>query len=273
MRRFMFADDDVICSSMLPNGRAATGVNDTMSLRLIPAISAVSGVRKLELPIIKSARAYSYTVMDPGSMIHRQSHNSQLIVLGSGTFDAVVNDDVFSDLGEADWLYVPPDTPYRLSSTSGGVFVTALESVPRSQPRTRQHVVRRFLFAERDVLSSTMMPRDQGPGDATSLRRPFSDSDAPGVQEYEIPILKDSKSYTYTMFDAGGVVRPHAHDEGQLRVVTRGIFDFDVEGRNFSDLRPGDWIYLPKDTSYSIVCRAAGAMLQPYGMSCKCTGG
>ena len=106
--------------------------------------------------------------------------------------------------------------------------------------------------------------------DTHSLRViPALSGDA-GVTKYEIPILKESHSYTFTKFDAGSKVKPHSHDEGQLRIITRGLFNFVVNGETFKDMGELDWIYIPKGTVYSIETVEAGAMVTPYHTSCEC---
>ena len=49
----------------------------------------------------------------------------------------------------------------------------------------------------------------------------------------------ESHSYTYTKFGAGSTVRSHAHDEGQLRIITSGSFNFVVNGEKFEQFRRG----------------------------------
>src|SRR5688572_10330405 len=94
---------------------------------------------------------------------------------------------------------------------------------------------------------------ETGFNDTHSLRViPALSGDA-GVTKYEIPVLKESNSYTYTKFAAGSKVKTHAHDEGQLRILTSGSFDFVVNGEKFEKLEEADWIYIPKDAEYGIV--------------------
>lgn len=135
-------------------------------------------------------------------------------------------------------------------------------------------MLRRFLFAERDVLCSKQMPdgkNQKGINDTHSLRViPALSGDA-GVTKYEIPVLKESHSYTYTKFDAGTKVKRHSHDEGQLRIITSGSFNFVVNDEKFDQLEEADWIYIPKDVEYSIETLEPGAMLTGYGMSCRCS--
>ncbi len=50
MRRFLIAERDVLCSKMMPNGKGLDGLNDTHSLRQIPALSGDGGVKKYEIP-------------------------------------------------------------------------------------------------------------------------------------------------------------------------------------------------------------------------------
>jgi hypothetical protein len=77
--------------------------------------------------------------------------------------------------------------------------------------------MRRFFFAERSIICSKMMPNGMnstGLNDTHSLRLIPSLSADRGVTKYEIPILKESRSYTLTKYETGSVVRPHNHDEG-----------------------------------------------------------
>lgn len=135
-------------------------------------------------------------------------------------------------------------------------------------------MLRRFLFAERDILCSKQLPdgkNQKGINDTHSLRViPALSGDA-GVTKYEIPVLKESHSYTYTKFDAGTNVKRHSHDEGQLRIITSGSFNFVVNDEKFEKLEEADWIYIPKDADYSIETLEPGAILTGYGMSCKCS--
>jgi quercetin dioxygenase-like cupin family protein len=135
-------------------------------------------------------------------------------------------------------------------------------------------MLRRFLFAERDVLCSKQMPcgkNEKGINDTHSLRViPALSGDA-GVTKYEIPVLKESHSYTFTKFAAGTKVARHTHDEGQLRIITSGSFNFIVNEEKFEKLEEADWIYIPKDTEYSIETLQPGAIITGYGMSCKCS--
>lgn len=136
-------------------------------------------------------------------------------------------------------------------------------------------MLRRFLFAERDVLCSKQMPSgkdEKGINDTHSLRVIPALSGDSGVTKYEIPVLKESHSYTYTKFESGSTVRSHSHDEGQLRIITSGSFNFVVNGESFKELEEADWIYIPKDAEYSIETLKPGAILTGYGMSCKCSG-
>ena len=136
-------------------------------------------------------------------------------------------------------------------------------------------MLRRFLFAERDVLCSKQMPSgkdEKGINDTHSLRVIPALSGDSGVTKYEIPVLKESHSYTYTKFESGSTVRSHSHDEGQLRIITSGSFNFVVNGESFKELEEADWIYIPKDAEYSIETLKSGAILTGYGMSCKCSG-
>lgn len=135
-------------------------------------------------------------------------------------------------------------------------------------------MLRRFLFAERDVLCSKQMPcgkNETGINDTHSLRVIPALSGNAGVTKYEVPVLKESHSYTYTKFAAGSIVQTHSHDEGQLRIITSGSFDFVVNGEKFEKLEEADWIYIPKDAEYSITTLEPGAILTGYGMSCKCS--
>jgi len=112
---------------------------------------------------------------------------------------------------------------------------------------------------------------ETGINDTHSLRViPALSGDA-GVTKYEIPVLKESHSYTYTKFAQGSFVAKHSHDEGQLRIITSGKFEFTVNGEVFKDLEEADWIYIPKDADYSIKTIVSGAILTGYGMSCKCS--
>jgi quercetin dioxygenase-like cupin family protein len=135
-------------------------------------------------------------------------------------------------------------------------------------------MMRRFLIAERDVLCSKMMPSGKGMkglNDTHSLREIPAKSAKSGVTKYEIPVIKESKSYTFTEFARNASVKPHSHDEGQLRIITRGSFEFVVAGQKYEQLEEGDWIYIPKDTEYSIDTESGGAIITGYGMSCRCT--
>lgn len=136
-------------------------------------------------------------------------------------------------------------------------------------------MLRRFLFAERDVLCSKQMPsgkNEKGINDTHSLRVIPALSGDSGVVKYELPVLKESHSYTYTKFESGSTVKSHSHDEGQLRIITSGSFNFTVDSVNFEDLEEADWIYIPRDAEYSIETLKPGAILTGYGMSCKCSG-
>ena len=50
LRRFLFAERDVLCSKQMPSGKDEKGINDTHSLRVIPALSGDDGVTKYEIP-------------------------------------------------------------------------------------------------------------------------------------------------------------------------------------------------------------------------------
>jgi len=131
----------------------------------------------------------------------------------------------------------------------------------------------RFLIAERHVLCSKMMPSGKGLdglNDTHSLRRIPALSGDDGVKKYEIPITKESKFYTFTDFSPQSEVRTHAHDESQLKIVTRGSFTFVVGGERFEQMEEADWIYIPKGVPYSITTSEGGAMLTPYHVRCEC---
>jgi quercetin dioxygenase-like cupin family protein len=131
--------------------------------------------------------------------------------------------------------------------------------------------MRRFLNAGRDVLCSKMMPSGKGVeglNDTHSLRQIPAMSGDGGVKKYELPIIKESKSYTFTEFAPKSVVRMHSHDEAQLRIITRGSFDFVVGDQRFAQLEEADWIYIPKDTLYSISTNEGGAVITGYGVPC-----
>ncbi len=135
--------------------------------------------------------------------------------------------------------------------------------------------MRRFLIAEREVLCSKMMPcgkDSDGLNDTHSLRLIPALSAGGGVRKMELPVLKDSKSYTLTQFAVGSSVKTHKHDEAQLRIITKGTFDIVVRAQKFKELKEGDWLYIPKDTPYRIQCGEEGAIVTGYGMSCKCSG-
>lgn len=114
---------------------------------------------------------------------------------------------------------------------------------------------------------------EKGLNDTHSLRVIPALSGSSGVTKYEIPVLKESHSYTFTKFDSASTVKTHSHDEGQLRIIASGSFNFIVNAEKFEQLEESDWIYIPKDIDYSIETLEQGAIVTGYGMSCRCSGG
>jgi quercetin dioxygenase-like cupin family protein len=111
---------------------------------------------------------------------------------------------------------------------------------------------------------------ETGINDTHNLRVIPARSGVGGVTKYEIPIIKESRTYTYTKFAAGSVVKTHSHDESQLRVICSGSFTFVVNGETFEELEEMDWIYIPENVKYSIRTLKPGSMLTPYHKNCEC---
>jgi len=134
-------------------------------------------------------------------------------------------------------------------------------------------MLRRYLLAERSVLCSKQMPdgkNETGLNDTHSLRVIPAKSGVGGVTKYEIPIIKESRTSTYTKFAEGSTVKTHSHDESQLRVICSGSFTFVVNGEAFEGLEEMDWIYIPEHVKYSITTLKAGSILTQYHTNCEC---
>jgi hypothetical protein len=48
------------------------------------------------------------------------------------------------------------------------------------------------------------------------------------------------------------------------------VFKVSTGGKEYDDMKEGDWIYIPEKTVYSITCVAEGAIITGYGMACEC---
>lgn len=70
----------------------------------------------------------------------------------------------------------------------------------------------------------------------------------PGVQSTQLPIVVGRDLLCFiSSLDPGTIVPEHAHTHAVLRVVIEGELIF---GRKV--LKPGDWMYVPARTTYSI---------------------
>jgi mannose-6-phosphate isomerase-like protein (cupin superfamily) len=101
--------------------------------------------------------------------------------------------------------------------------------------------------------------RDPG---MAAVRRDLKRSGMPkGVQTYQMPIVVGRDLLCFiSSLDPGTIVPEHAHSHAVLRVVIEGELIF---GRK--TLKPGDWMFVPARTTYSIRAGRKKKLLIFYG--------
>jgi mannose-6-phosphate isomerase-like protein (cupin superfamily) len=93
----------------------------------------------------------------------------------------------------------------------------------------------------------------------------------PGVEQWQIPIvlgadknIQDILCFVSRM-EPGAKVPEHSHNHGLLRIVIEGTLKYrDLE------LKPGDWMLVPKGVSYSVEAGARGChVMYPHPIEAK----
>lgn len=84
------------------------------------------------------------------------------------------------------------------------------------------------------------------------------------IKKYVIPVdITDANFLVLTEVSAGTTVKPHSHDEAQLRYIIKGSLTL-----NDKKYAAGDWVFVPTDVTYSIQTDEGYTALMGYGMAC-----
>lgn len=100
------------------------------------------------------------------------------------------------------------------------------------------------------------------------LKRALPVTNVPeGFAKYQLPFVFDKAQFFISHAPAGADVPAHSHDEGDaIRFILEGSVSH--EG---TELKAGDWMYIPKGASYSLKIGSHGATMG-YCYECCCAG-
>lgn len=107
--------------------------------------------------------------------------------------------------------------------------------------------------AEVDIDNTILTSRDAW---AERLRDELRMTNQPGgVSMWQLPVLLNQSLLFLQVLEAGAVVPEHEHVRAPVfRLVISGSIHY-----NGIELKPGDWMYVPRGQSYSFSAGSAGA--------------
>ena len=103
------------------------------------------------------------------------------------------------------------------------------------------------------IKDKVITSRDEGIDDVLyELRRTDM---PPGIQSWQLPIILDEDTFIFlTAAEPGAIVPSHTHKRDLFRVVIKGSIITDGK-----ELKPGDWMFVPKGARYSYHAAYSGS--------------
>ena len=129
---------------------------------------------------------------------------------------------------------------------------------PPGKARIAEALAKRGVQVANDRVTTS---RDPGIDDVRfDLGRPEM---PPGFHSWQLPFIMEGPLFFFiTVAEPGAVVPTHEHKRDLFRMVVSGSLT-----TNGIELKPGDWMYVPKGVPYSY-----SAALNPGVITCHCYG-
>ncbi|MED4714222.1 MULTISPECIES: hypothetical protein [Bacillus] len=87
-----------------------------------------------------------------------------------------------------------------------------------------------------------------------------------GFKKWQLPFFVEAGQFFITSADPGASVGEHTHPDDGVRFIIAGSIEYDG-----IELNAGDWMFIPKEKSYSFKTGPVGALMC-YCYCCSCAG-